>query len=98
MRKRLKILFTISVLANVLLGGALIGAAFDHRRNDAAWEESKAQLSPEGQKLVAEFYQSSWKQMVPQFKRAGNVRREMAKVMAAETFDGTKFDRTASEL
>jgi hypothetical protein len=45
MTKNLKIFLTISVLANVLLAGALGGMVMDQRK-DMPWEKMKARLEP----------------------------------------------------
>lgn len=99
MRKRIKVIFTVSILANILLLGTVVGMAID-KHNHAPFEEAKEDLSPEGQKLVAESFQDAKKNkdMVLLFKEAGDARRYITRVMMAEKFDESTFDAAFKRL
>ncbi len=97
MTKNLKILFTLSVLLNVLLGGALAGGA-SQRANDTPWKDMKSELSPEAQKQVTEMFEQNWKEMSPMFRAAGQERKNMTAIISAENFNEKDFDEAARRM
>jgi uncharacterized membrane protein len=93
----MKIIFTLSVLANILLLGG-IGGMYFHPKGPVPWEEATENLSPQGQQQVSAAFKDTWKEMVPLFKKAGEARRDLTGVMAAAQFDEPAFDRAAKNL
>ncbi len=97
MTKNLKIFLTISVLANVLLAGALGGMVMDQRK-DMPWEKMKAGLSPESQELVTRMFQDNWKNMSSTMRQSVDNRDYLADVVRADEFDPKAFDEAVKRI
>src|SRR5262245_26310150 len=97
MKKRVKTIFTISILANILLGGALAGMIADHPR-DVQWDEVKKELSPESQEMVTKMFQETWKDNSPVIRQSMDNRKYLAEVVRAEKFDPAAFDEAVKRL
>jgi uncharacterized membrane protein len=97
MKKREKTLFTVSVLANILLAGALAGMIADHPR-DVAWDDIKKELSPPSQELVTKMFQDTWKDTGAVFRQSMDNRKYLADVVAADKFEPAKFDEAVKRL
>ena len=97
MTKNLKILLTISILANVLLAGALGGMVMDHRK-DMPWEKMKEGLSPESQELVTRMFQDNWKNMSSTMRQSVDNRDYLADVVRADEFDPKAFDEAVKRI
>ena len=77
MSKNMKILFTCSVLLNVLLLGLAGGIAFfDHHRDPVA--KMQEGMSPEGRNIVARQMQSAFRDGRSEMERARNLKAEIA--------------------
>lgn len=98
MTKNLKILFTISILANVLLAGALGGMVMDQRSKDMPWEKMKEGLSKPSQELVTKMFQETWKDMGSTMRQSMDNRNYLADVVRAEEFDARKFDEAVKRV
>jgi uncharacterized membrane protein len=81
MTKNLKIFLTISVLANVLLAGALGGMVMDQRK-DMPWEKMKQGLTPESQELVTKMFQDNWKNMSSTMRQSVDNRNYLGRCRA----------------
>jgi uncharacterized membrane protein len=97
MNKNFKLIFTISILANVLLAGALGGMVMD-QRNDMPWEKMKEGLSPSSQELVTKMFQDNWKDMSSTMRQSMDNRNYLADVVRAEEFDEKKFDEAVKRV
>jgi uncharacterized membrane protein len=98
MNKNLKILFTISILANVLLAGALGGMVMDQRSKDMPWEKMKEGLSKPSQDLVTKMFQDTWKDMGSTMRQSMDNRNYLADVVRAEEFDPKAFDEAVARI
>lgn len=97
MTKRVKIFFTVSVLLNLLLGGALAGMAVDEMGHKP-WEEVKAELAPETQNLLARSFQESSRAMSSTIGDMRSAREKMKKIFSAKEFDETAYDKAVEEM
>ncbi len=97
MNKNLKIFFTISILANVLLAGALGGMVLDQRR-DMPWEKMKEGLSKPSQELVTKMFQDTWKDMGSTMRQSMDNRNYLADVVRADEFDPKAFDEAVGRI
>lgn len=97
MKKRVKTIFTISIMANILLAGALAGMIIDHPR-DVAWAEIKRDLTPESQQMVTKMFQDTWKDTSSILRQTMDNRQYLADVIAADRFDPAKFDEAVERL
>jgi uncharacterized membrane protein len=97
MKKRIKAILTISILANVLLAGTLAGMVMDKHR-DMPWEKTKRDLTPESQELVSKMFQNTWKDMGPVIRQSMDNRKYLADVVRADEFDPAAFDAAVKRL
>lgn len=97
MSKKIKIILTVSILANVLLAGALAGMVLDKPR-EMPWEKTKRELTPESQELVAKMFQNTWKDMGPVIRQSMDNRKYLADVVRADEFDPKAFDEAVKRL
>ncbi|MGB4106529.1 MAG: periplasmic heavy metal sensor [Alphaproteobacteria bacterium] len=98
MNKNLKIFFTISILANVLLAGALGGMVMDKRGKDMPWEKMKEGLSKPSQELVTKMFQDTWKDMGSTMRQSMDNRNYLADVVRADEFDPKAFDEAVARI
>ncbi len=97
MNKKLKIVFTISILGNLLLAGALGGMVLE-KPQGRVWEKIKEGLSPESQQLVTKMFQDTWKDMEPVMRQSRDNHKYLADVVAADRFDPAMFDEAARRV
>lgn len=97
MSKTLKIIFTVSIILNVLLSGAVGGVIYKEWRYHP-WHEIKKELSPEAKNLVARSFQQGRREAGPSIREAMSDRRELVKILEAKEFDAEKFQAKAEEL
>lgn len=97
MSKNIKILFTASLIFNLLLLGIIGGHALD-RYKKHPWHQTKEQLSPESRNLVGRTFQSAFREMKPIGDEARKVRAELVKILSADDFDEEAFNRQAEKM
>ncbi len=97
MRKSLKILFTASVLLNVLLFGSHAAITYKHWANHP-WQQAKSGLSPEARNVVARSFRASRDEIKPLAKKARAERQKLMKVFQAEEFDEEAFDKIVEDM
>jgi len=97
MSKRMRILFTVSVIANVLLLGLLAGMA---ARNyyEHPWHKTRRELTPETRHLLARAFQHTHREIKPLIEEAHKTREVLVETIAADNFDDAKFKRLAKEM
>jgi uncharacterized membrane protein len=92
-----KILFTGSVVINLLLGG-IVGGAIVERARHAPWEEIKQDLKPETQNLLARTFQQTSRNMSATIGEMREARQEMKKAFSAKSFDEAAYDQAVEKL
>ncbi len=97
MSKTLKIIFTISILLNLLMAGVIIGHAAK-KWKESDWYEVKDQLQPETRELMRQAFRSGFKEVRPLFREARQKRNELSQILSAEEFDGQAYDRVSEDL
>lgn len=97
MNQRIKIIFTVSVLLNVVLIGLAAGYAY---KSWAAhpWHKVKEQLEPETRHIVGRNFQGAFRDIRPLGDKARKVRAELIKILSADEFDEEAFEREAKKL
>lgn len=86
MSKRIKILFTISVMLNVLLIGAHVGMTLE-RWQSSPWYRAYEDLKPETQNLVARSFQEAKKDMKANMEEFREARKDLTSILEAEVLD-----------
>ena len=97
MSKRVKIVFIVSLVINLLLLGIIGGHTFD-RYKKHPWHQMKEQLSPETRNLVGRTFQSAFREIKPIGDEARKVRAELVKILSADDFDEASFDQQAEKM
>lgn len=97
MKKSVKILFTGSVLLNVVFLG-LIGGHFYHMMADHPWNEVREELAPESQNHVARTFQNAFRAIREEGDKARKSRAALVQIISAKDFDAKAFDKVAAEL
>lgn len=97
MTRTIKILFTLSVLLNVLLLGAAGGYAIKRMQaqSQKPWDHIKNDLSPESQKMVTEGFQKIRTDMEPLMNEVRKTREEMKSILMEDRFDVRKYNEAA---
>jgi len=97
MSRKMKVIFTISVLLNVLFLGATMGIGY-HRWHDNPWQETKKDLSPQGRNVVASQFQAIRNDVRGLFVEGRQAHRALAKTLTADEFDSETFEKEAKAL
>lgn len=99
MSRMLKIIFTLSLVINVLLMG-IVGGFFYKRwqhmpSHDPAMREA---LDPETRHLMARHFRDHREDMKERIKAMHGVKDELMSIMAAEKFDRAAYDQVVEKL
>lgn len=97
MKRSTKIIFTGSLLLNLLLIG-LVGGHVAKRWSDHSMAGIRAQLSPESRNVVGRTFQSTFREIRPLGQEARKARADMVKILSAKEFDQEAFDTAADKL
>jgi|GEM_PF-3760133 len=101
MNKPVKIVFTVSLILNVLFLGLAAGEVFfddDHHRGHRPWDEAKAALAPDTRDIMKATFKEKKKDIIPLFKDARQKKEAMKVILSASEFDGEAYDELAAEL
>lgn len=93
MSKKLKIIFTLSLLLNVLLVGFIAGrlTSYDFKRHHEQRQAVLKQFPDDKRAMVEEAFKAHRKDMRKHFKARHDVRKEMGKILREEPFDEAAF-------
>ncbi len=91
MKKNVKILFTLSVVLNVLLLGAMGGMCFRHWQENS-WRMAKNEMSPQSQEMLRSRFSAMHEEMAPLFAEMRKNRDEMRVLLQQDAFDPVRFD------
>lgn len=97
MKTGIKIIFTVSLLLNVLLLGVVGGHVYAQWK-DHPWQDVREELSPEARNHAARIFQSAFRKIREVGDEARKARGELVKILSAETFDAKAFDKEAAKL
>ena len=98
MKKSVKIIFTLSIILNLLLLGLIGGHAMRVRGEPRPWDEMKTALAPETLGVLKTTFKDKRKDIFPLFKEARNIKQQMKSIITAESFDLAAFDAQAKAL
>lgn len=99
MNRNLKLLFTVSVLMNVLLLGVSGGMVVKRHHGPHAWmEEAQKGMSPEARTLMAREFQEAHKQIGPLGQDARAARQDIVKALSSPEFSEAEFDAAIEAL
>lgn len=98
MSKRFKMILTVSVLLNIVLAGVVAGLAM--KCGQPSWQpkEEMARLSPDAKSLMGESFAQNRRMMDKVFKDAKQARRDVVRILTAETFDKAAYEKASETL
>lgn len=94
MSRRVKTLFTLSIVMNVLLLSVMSGH-FVHKYRDEHWPNN---LSEDGRSIVRSVMRDKLKEFVPLRMNISKKRRELYQVLAADEFDSLAYDVLVQDI
>lgn len=99
MSKSIKIIFTISIVLNVLLLGAMAGQTF-HKLGDRKdrLERMTQEMSPEGRHVVAKTMQKAFRDGRDKMRSMRQSKQDVKDILGAEEFDAEAFESAASKM
>lgn len=98
MSKKMKIIFTLSVLLNVLLVGWAAGEAIHKFNKHNPAEKIARDMSPEGRHIVAKTMQNAFREGRGKMRDMRKTKDEIKKILTAEEFDPEAFEVAAEKM
>lgn len=98
MSKKIRLLFTISVLLNVLLLGVSGGLVIKNSYHRPSWDKVKEGLSPETRNLMAREFQKAHRDMKPLGEEARKARKDVMNALSRKEFSESEFDTAMERL
>ncbi|MGN7439198.1 MAG: periplasmic heavy metal sensor [Alcanivorax sp.] len=97
MSKKIKVIFTLSIILNVLFIGLMVGH-FQKMKKHADWHQVKETLAPETRGILKDTFKGRWKNMRTAFKEMRDNKMAMKEVLIAEDFDALAYDKVAEKM
>lgn len=97
MSKKIKVIFTLSIILNVLFIGLMVGH-FQKMKKHADWHQVKETLAPETRDILKDTFKGRWKNMRTAFKEMRDNKMAMKEVLIAEDFDTLAYDKVAEKM
>lgn len=98
MSKKMKLVFTLSVLANLLLVGLMIGHSAKRWRGPPPALPSAENLSAESAALIRKVFEEERAGLQPLIDEMRGVKSDLMHAVSAETFDAKAFDTAARKM
>jgi uncharacterized membrane protein len=99
MSKRMKILFTISMVLNIVLIGVVAGSAYSmHHHWDRKFERKFGHFSPEVKARIKDAFSDSRDEFHAFLTQAKEAREEMKDILNADPFDEAAYDAATEQL
>lgn len=98
MSQKFKTIFTVSIILNVLLLGAVAGMAVD-RFMYGSWEQMVSKdLAPETQNVMARTFQKSHEKIKGHYEEMRAARADLAKAFSARNFDERAYEDAVKRM
>ncbi len=98
MSKKMKFVFTLSVLANLLLAGLVIGHSAKRWRGPPPGLPVAENLSVDSKALIRKVFEEERAGLQPLMQEMHGVKSDLMKAVSAETFDAGAFDAAAGKM
>lgn len=98
MSKKMKLVFTLSVLANILLAGLMIGHSAKRWRGPPPALPSAENLSADSAALIRKAFEQERPDLQPLIEEMRGVKADLMKAVSAEVFDAKAFDKAAGKM
>ena len=94
MNPRMKLIFTVSVLLNIVLVGVATGMLFSFRHDIRI----PGTMSPDGRSFVARTYQNGREEVKPLIEEVKARRQKVENILESKTFDRKAYDKAVDDL
>ena len=98
MSKKMKVVFTLSVLANLLLAGLVIGHSAKRWGGPPPALPSAENLSADSAALIRKAFEEERPALLPLIEEMRGVKSDLMDAVSAETFDTQAFDTAARKM
>lgn len=98
MSKKMKVVFTLSVLANLLLAGLVIGHSAKRWGGPPPALPSAENLSADSAALIRKAFEEERPALLPLIEEMRGVKSDLMDAVSAETFDTQAFDKAARKM
>lgn len=99
MNKKIKIIFTLSLVINILLLGILGGQAYRMKSGGhGSWGTLREKLTPETRVLMKQTFKDKKPEIFAIFKEVREKKNVLIKVFSAEVFNPRAYDAAARDL
>lgn len=97
MSKTVKVIFTLSVMLNVLLLG--LGGGYAYKKmNDKPWHQAQKNMPPDIQAMMEKNYQAMRANMETLNAQSQQAHEELGALLKSKQFDPQRFDQIASRI
>lgn len=98
MSRRIKIIFTLSLLLNLVLIG--VGAGAYHKMSRFWWggKDMRPEVSASTQQVIRTNFRQAWEDMKPLVEQARQKREAVETIIAADVFDAAAYDAAVQDL
>jgi uncharacterized membrane protein len=93
----MKILFTVSVVLNLVCVGIGAGAVVKSLSHKP-WKEMREDLTPEARDALKGHFKNTREQVGPMVQQTKNIQKDLVSILNQPEFDRTAFDIKAEEL
>ncbi|HEU4839349.1 MAG TPA: periplasmic heavy metal sensor [Micavibrio sp.] len=94
MNRRMKLIFTVSILLNIVFVGVGVGMFYKFCQDLPIARE----MSPEGRNFVARTYQQGWKDVKPLIKEVKERKKKVEAILLADEFDEKAYDKAVEDV
>ncbi len=98
MKKSLKIIFTLSIVLNLLFIGLSAGYIYSIKFAQKPWEKVKGELSNNTREIIKSSFSGGRKDIIPIIRDIRKKKNEMKKIMTAKEFDIQAYNDLANEV
>lgn len=94
MNRRMKLIFTVSILLNIVFVGVGIGMFYKFCQDIPITRE----MSPEGRNFVARTYQKGWEDVKPLIMEVKERKKKVETILLADEFDEKAYDKAVQDV
>lgn len=94
MNRRMKLIFTVSILLNIVFIGVGAGMFYKFCQDIPIARE----MSPEGRNFVARTYQKGWEDVKPLIREVKERKKRVETILLADEFDEKAYDKAVEDV
>ena len=98
MKKSVKIIFTSSIVLNLLFIGLVGGYIYRVKFVPKPWEEVKSKLSPETRDIIRTSFKEGRGEIIPLIRDIRKKKKAMKRIITANEFDVSAYNKLVQEI